>query len=120
MTPSTNQTTQSSETYYLWWLDPTTQKRTQAGVAFYEEGFGEYRLKIDFLSALLEKPGQFYLRSIGTIDNRILFRAEAVVKKNGKYAGRFPIGDGYSSKETDGEIHIAFGPFEKTLVLATQ
>lgn len=113
-----NQQNQKTEKFYLWWMDRNRQTRLPAGVAFYEEGYGEYRLKIDFLQALQEAQDlKFYLKSVGASDDRILFRAEAAVKKNGKFAGRYPVGEGYSSKATDGEIFIDFGPFEKALVL---
>lgn len=106
------------EKFYLWWLDQKTMKRLPAGVAFYEEKFSEYRMKIDFFQALQGKQDhQFYLKPIGSTDDRMLFRAEAVIKKDGRYAGRYPVGEGYCSKETDGEVFIDFGPFEKLLVL---
>jgi len=107
------------EKFYLWWLDRNTNKRLPAGVAFYEEQYSEYRLKIDFFQVLQGKQDhQFYLKLIGSVEDRMLFRVEGVVKKDGKFAGRYPVGEGYSSKETDHEVHIDFGPFEKILVLS--
>lgn len=106
-----------AEKHYLWWLDRATGNRTMAGVAFFEEKYNEYRLKIDFLTAINDGPGGFYLRVIGAIEDRVLYRAEAVRKVGGKFAGRFPIGDGYSSPEAGGEVHIQLGPFERTLLL---
>lgn len=109
-----------AEKAYLWWKDKFTERRIPAGIAFYEEDYGEYRLKIDFLQAVDGGAGsQLYLRSIGLTDGRMFFRAEAVLKKNGKYLGRRVVGEGYSSPETDGEILIDLGPFERTLVLST-
>ena len=35
------------KTYYLSWLDPRNNKLRDAGVAFYNEDFGEYALKIN-------------------------------------------------------------------------
>lgn len=106
------------EKFYLWWMDRQTSKRLPAGVAFYEEKFSEYRLKIDFFQAIQGKQDhQFFLKPIGSTGDRLLFRVETVIKKDGKYAGRYPIGEGYASKETDGEVFIDLGPFEKNLVL---
>ena len=107
-----------SEKFNLWWLDQCTDKRHYAGVAFYEEGYGEYRLKIDFLQGVIEGARPIYLRMLGVVDERILYRAEVVVKNNGKYAGRLPIGDGYSSKDTGGDVLVDLGPFERKLMLS--
>lgn len=110
--------TEKAEKFYLWWKDRNSDHRLPAGVAFYEEKYGEYRLKIDFLQALQDKKDhQFYLKPIGSVENRLLFRAEAVLKKDGKYAGRRTIGEGVCSKETNNEVYVDFGPFERLLVL---
>lgn len=108
-----------AEKFYLWWMCRDSDRRLPAGVAFYDEKYGEYRLKIDFIQALQDKQDhQFYLRPIGKVDERFLFRAEAVLKKDGKFAGRYPVGEGYASSDTGGEVHIDLGPFEKILVLS--
>jgi hypothetical protein len=111
---------QKNEMYYLWWQSKDTGRRLPAGIAFFEEKFNEYRLKIDYLQAILggEKECPFYLRTIGQIDGRTLYRAEAVVKRDGKFHSRRVVGEGYLSAETDGEVYVDFGPMEKTLVLS--
>ena len=106
------------EKLHLWWKDQYTEKRHYAGVAFYEEAYGEYRLKIDFLQGAFEGARPIYLRALGSQEERVLYRAEVAVKKNGKYAGRFPVGEGFSSKDTEGDIIIDLGPFERKLVLS--
>ena len=106
------------EVFRLWWKRKDSERRIPAGVAFYDEKYGEYRLKIDYLQALMDKADPcFYLRTVGSEDNKILFRAETVLKKDGRFMGRRPVGEGYSSKETDGEVYIDFGPHEKLLVM---
>lgn len=102
----------------LWWLDEKTQKRIPAGVAFYEEKYSEYHLKIDFIQAIQERQDtRFYLKITGSQNDCILFRAEAAVKKGNKFFGRFYVGEGYCSRETGKDVLIDFGPFEKKLVL---
>ena len=39
-----------TERLFLYWKDDMTHKMYPAGVAFYDEKFGEYRLKLDALS----------------------------------------------------------------------
>jgi hypothetical protein len=47
----------------LWWLDKEKNKNLPAGVAFYDEKFGEYRLKLD-----IQPETQFYLRPISSLN----------------------------------------------------
>lgn len=107
-----------SEKYDLWWMDCRNNRRYPAGVAFYDEKYGEYRLKIDFLQTIQDEPDQIYLKPVGTTDDRLLYRAEGVVKKNGRFHSRRPIGEGYLLKEGEDEVNIELGPFEKTLILS--
>jgi len=96
----------------LWWFDKQSKRNIPAGVAFYDESFGEYRLKLD-----INPDTQYYLRPTGAQNEMVEYRAEVVIKKDGKFHQRKVVGVGYSSKETDGDIFIDFGPFSKTLVL---
>ncbi len=98
----------------LFWMNPVTGKRLNAGKAFYDEKFGEYRLKID--EACEDK--QYYLKPIGLINDELRYRLELVIKKNGKFHHREEKGDGYSNDATDGEVHIDFGSSMKVLVLS--
>jgi hypothetical protein len=114
-----NQTGYQSEKYYLWWQSRETGRRLPAGIAFYDEKYNEYRLKIDYFQAILgDEASPFYLKTVGKVDERVLYRAEAVVKRDGKFHSRRVVGEGYLSAETDGEVFIDFGPMEKTLVLS--
>jgi hypothetical protein len=64
-----------------------------------------------------DRPSHIYLKAVGSENNKVLYRAEALVKKNSREVARFSVGEGYSSKETYNEIFVNLGPFEKTLVL---
>ena len=101
------------ETFYLGWLDPRNKKIREAGVAFYVEEYGEYLLKID------EDYGkQFYLKPITKIEARTNYRLEMIIKrKDGSFLKRQCVGDGFSSKDTDGHVHIWYGSKFATLVL---
>ncbi|MDB5036783.1 MAG: hypothetical protein JWQ35_311 [Bacteriovoracaceae bacterium] len=98
----------------LFWMNPVTGKRIHAGKAFYDERFNEYRLKID------ETPDdkQFYLKPMGAAESEVRYRVEQVIKKSGKFHHREEKGDGYTSPETAGEVHIDFGSSMKVLVLS--
>lgn len=108
-----------AEKFFLWWLERDTGKRHPAGVAFYRDIEGEYLLKIDFLKVLQEKEGtSLRLRPIGNVDDRLLFRAESVIR-NGSKPERFVVGEGYTDQSTEGDIHIELGPFDRKLVLSS-
>lgn len=96
----------------LWWYDKNTNKNLPAGVAFYDEKFAEYRLKLD-----IHPDTQYYLKPTGSQSEDVLYRAEVVIKKDGKFHQRKVIGEGYSSKQTKGDVYVDFGPYSKTLVM---
>ena len=104
---------QKSETYYLSWLNPRDKKLRDAGVAFYNQQYGEYLLKVD------EDDGkQYYLKAIGSADGQTNYRMEMVLKRsNGSFLRRQCVGDGYSSAQTNGHVHIQYGSKYATLVL---
>ena len=101
------------ETFYLGWLDPRDKRIRDAGVAFFDEEYAEYFLKID------EDQGKsFYLKAIGSSDNKTNYRMEQVLKrKDGTFLKRQCVGDGYSCQTTDGNIHIQYGSKYATLVM---
>lgn len=104
------------ETFYLGWLDPRDQKIRDAGVAFYNDEYAEYFLKID------EDQGKlFYLKPIGSNGSKTNYRMELVLKRNdGTFNKRQCVGDGYSSQTTEGNVHIQYGSKFATLVLYTK
>jgi len=102
-----------AERFYLLWLDDKCGRKYPAGVAFHDEKYGEYRLKIDALSD--EKA--YYLRPISSQDGTTIFRVEVVIKKNGRFSHRSEIGTGKSSKETNNDIYMDIGPFDRKLIL---
>jgi hypothetical protein len=103
---------EKSELFQLWWFDPTTGKNLPAGVAFHDEKFGEYRLKIDMLP-----DSQIYLRPLSTQEQSVYYRAEVAIKRNGKFVQRKQVGEGWSSTKIKGDAFINLGPFSKFLVL---
>lgn len=100
-----------SETFYLWWFDATKGTRKPAGVAFFDNNFGDYRFKLDFLP-----ENQYYLRCIGGSTERVEYRLEAIHKnKEGKFLRRVPIGEG--SSMPNGDVRITVFPLDKELIL---
>ena len=102
---------EKTETFYLWWIDAQKGSRKPAGVAFFDNEFGDYRFKLDFFP-----ENQYYLRCLGGDNLTVRYRLEVVHKnKEGKFLRRVPVGDGYCNAL--GEVHISPFPFEKELVL---
>ena len=107
-----NNINKKSETFYLWWHNNYTQKLNNAGVAFYDERFGEYKLNIDMW------PGvEYILRPVGHENDKTIYRGEVTVRKNGKYFKRMPVAEGFSDESTEGYIHVQFWNLEKPLFL---
>ena len=104
--------TKQAKPIQLWWFDKQTNNNIPAGVAFYDEKFDEYRLKLD-----VHPETQYYLKVSGSQNGDINFRAEVVIKKDGKFHQRKVIGEGVCSKQTKGDVYIDFGPYSKTLVM---
>lgn len=104
--------TKQAKPIQLWWFDKQTNNNIPAGVAFYDEKFDEYRLKLD-----VHPETQYYLKVSGSQNGDINFRAEVVIKKDGKFHQRKIVGEGVSSKQTMGDVYIDFGPYSKKLVM---
>ena len=103
-----------AEALPLGWLDPRNNRINHAGVAFYNNSYGEYLLKID------EEPSekQYFLKSTGSEGDRIEYRMELVIKRqNGRFLKRQRVGHGYSDKTTSGDVFVQYGSKFKTLVL---
>ncbi len=107
-----NANKQKNETFQLWWFEPDSKKLFPAGVAFHDEQFGEYRLKIDMFP-----ENQYYLKPLNSTDNVVNYRVEVVIKKNGKFHQRKVVGIGQSGPDTNGDIVMTLGPYSKKLLL---
>lgn len=98
----------------LGWQDPRTKNTTCAGVAFFNQQYGDYLLKID------EEPKekQYFLRPFAAEDDKVVYRVELVIKKaDGKFLKRQKVGEGYSGLDNDKNVYINYGSKYKTLVL---
>ena len=104
-----------TETLKLWWYDKEEKQYYSAGVAFYDDKFGEYRLKID-----MHPETTYYLRPVNVNDSQTYYRVEVVIKKNGRFKCRRMVGEGYSNKLTNDDIFIQLGPYKKFLVLGKE
>ena len=98
----------------LVWMDTQTGEKFHAGVAFYIEEFGEYRLILDAPRTVL------YLRPVTSSAGRISFVVHAPVEVNGRFSHRVEVGSGYSSDETNQDIYMKLGRHcNQRLVLVT-
>ena len=97
-----------AKTYYLYWIHPKSQKRIMAGVAFYDETYCEFRLKIDDL-----KNRKLYLKPVKSEDEAIVYRVDEVLEIKGKKIRRTQ-GYGSRSEATNGHVHFEVTPFLNT------
>lgn len=98
----------------LIWMDPQTGEKFHAGVAFYIEEFGEYRLVLDAPRTVL------YLRPREASGNKIDYVVHAPIDINGKFSHRVEVGYGYSSAETNNHVYMKVGRYmPQRLVLET-
>lgn len=101
------------ETYYLSWKNPREHSLRNAGVAFYNEKFGEYVLKIDE-----DRGVQYFLKPTSASEERQFFRMEICLKKSdGTFLKRQSVGEGYKDETTAGNIHISYGSKYAILIL---
>lgn len=103
----------NAKVHKLYWLAQDSGKRYPAGVAFYNELQGDYRLKVD----TFPEDKVIYLKPISMSDGLIHFRVEAAVRKQGVVLHRAEIGEGHASIESGYPIFMDIGPFVRTLVL---
>jgi hypothetical protein len=108
-----NQKNQKSEKFNLSWLCPQTGKKTPAGVAFFNETQGDYRLKID----AFPDDKTVCLKPTGTRDGTVYFRVETVVRRAGQVTHRTQIGSGYAKSESGLPVFMDVGPYSKTLMM---
>lgn len=115
MSDKNNQEQKKSERLNLYWLCEQTGRRHPAGVAFFNEDQGDYRLKVD----ILPEEKTLYLKAVSSSEDTTYYRIEATVKKAGRVAHRAEVGSGYAKKD-DSTIYMSVGPFSRTLVLEQQ
>ena len=94
----------------LYWLCSQSGRRYPAGVAFFNESKGDYRLKVD---AFCEEKS-VYLKPVSMLDGVVNYRVEAT-KKGGQF--RAEIGVGHASVNEGYPIYMDIGPYDRTLVL---
>ena len=104
---------QKSQKLNLYWIDTLSGKKFSAGVGFHLAQYGEFRLKIDALSD--EK--QYFVKAVNSVDDRVNYRVEVVIKNNGRFSRRAEIGTGYMDENTGGYIYMDLGPFSRCLAL---
>jgi len=100
------------ETNYLYWINPQTKKRYPAGVAFFEEKYGEYRLKLD-----IYRGKRVYLKPIGSNNGQVNYRLEEAQNRRGKFI-RVEMGRGLSQEGKPETVFVEVSPnFEAVLCL---
>lgn len=104
---------QKAEKFSLYWLCDKTGHKLPAGVAFFNEPAGDYRLKID----ALPDDKMIYLKFSSSSDGVFYYRVETVVRKNGHPTHRAQIGNGHSKAETGLPVFMEIGPYSKILMM---
>ncbi|OQW48794.1 MAG: hypothetical protein A4S09_13430 [Proteobacteria bacterium SG_bin7] len=102
-----------SEKLSLKWLCPLTGKTHPAGVAFYNQDQGDYRLKVD----MLPEDKVLYLKTSSMTEGKVFYRIEAAVRRNGRVTHRAEVGTGYASVNEGYPIYMDIGPYSRQLVL---
>ena len=104
---------EKSEKFNLFWLCSQTGKKTPAGVAFFNETQGDYRLKVD---ALCDYK-LIFLKITSMSEGLIRYRVESVGRKGALNTQRNEIGRGYSDANGSYPIRMEIGPFSKSLIM---
>ncbi|MBX9765892.1 MAG: hypothetical protein K2X47_01355, partial [Bdellovibrionales bacterium] len=89
----------------LFWMDPQTGEKFHAGVAFFIEEFGEYRMVLDAPRTVL------YLRPKDATDGEVSYVVHAPIDINGKFSHRVEVGHGYSAAETNNHVYMRIGRY---------
>ncbi len=106
-------TNEKSEKFNLYWLCSQTGKTLPAGVAFFNETQGDYRLKID----AFPDDKLVFLKLTSASEGTVHYRVETVVKRAGQATHRTQIGSGYSKSESGLPVFMDIGPYSKVLML---
>lgn len=89
----------------LTWLDPKTGSSFHAGVAFFDEEYGEYRL-------VLDAPRTVYnLVPVEALDQTIKYKVHYPIHTNGRFSHKVEVGHGYSNPNTNHSVHITIGRY---------
>lgn len=104
---------ENNKCYRLYWLCDETGRRCPAGVAFYNDPQGDYRLKVD----VFPEDKVIYLKPMSVEDNVVNYRVEAAIRKNGVVLHRSEIGTGHASLDDGFPIFMEIGPFTRTLIM---
>lgn len=108
-----NYNEQKQERLNLYWLCQQSGRRHPAGVAFFNEEQGDFRLKVD----ILPEDKNLYLKATSVSTESVFYRVESVVRKAGAQVHRTEVGTGYARKDDPKVIYMDIGPFSRTLVL---
>jgi len=108
-----NKEIKKTEKLILSWLCNQTGKKIPAGVAFFNETQGDYRLKID----AFPEDKLVYLKPTGTHEGTVCYRVETAVKRAGQVTHRAQIGTGYSQARGGLPVCMDVGPYSKTLMM---
>lgn len=100
----------------LVWLDMQTGEKFHAGVAFFLEEFGEYRLILDAPRTVL------YLRPHKAQGDDVSYLVHAPIDISGKFSHRVEVGKGYSNKDTNNDIYMKLGRYagQRLVLLASE
>ena len=104
---------EKNEKFNLFWLCTQTGKKTPAGVAFFNESQGDYRLKIDALC----DDKLIFLKITSMSEGLIRYRVESVGRRGPLNTHRTDIGRGYSDACGSYPIRMEIGPFSKSLIM---
>ena len=89
----------------LEWVDSQSGATFHAGVAFYDDRFGEFRL-------VLDAPKTIYsLVPNESNDKEIKYKVFAPIKIRGKFSHKVEVGYGYSNYNTNGDIYMLIGRY---------
>lgn len=98
----------------LIWIDTQTGEKCHAGVAFFIEEFGEYRMILDAPRTVL------YLRPNKAMCGEVQYSVFAPIEANGKVTHRVEVGRGYANENTNNDVYIKLGRYSGVrLVLVT-
>lgn len=100
----------------LIWIETKTGEKFHAGVAFFIDEYGEYRLILDAPRTVL------YLKPHKAQADEVSYLVFAPIEVNGKVTHRVEVGSGYSSNETDNNIYMKLGRYanQRLVLLANK